>query len=319
MRILETDMERRLFLSLASAPLLAQEAEPIRVQVNLVNVPFAVSDASGRLVSDLTTQDFEVFEDGQAQKIQFFSRAQESPLTLAVLADVSGSQDDYLKEHRKHLKDFLKTVLKPRDKAMLICFGANIYEVSTPDGQADRLDDALKDFQKAKNTSAYRKLGPKEIRDNASSFYDAAVESALALRNLEGRRAIILFSDGEDNSSARNLLDAIETAQEHSVTVFCLRYTELKKGGVWGARNKYGRSVMQRLAQETGGLEFDAAEEDDLKSAFVKISETLRNSYDLAYTSTQSERDSTFRKIRIKAKNPALRIRHKTGYYARPS
>lgn len=312
-------MERRLFLSALAGAAWAQDTEPIRVTVNLVNVPFTVADASGRLVSDLGIDDFEVFEDGQAQKVRFFSRASESPLTLAVLADVSGSQEDYLKEHRKHLKDFLKTVLKPQDKAMLICFGANIYEVSTPDSQPERLDEALKEFQKAKNVSSYRKLGPKEIRDNASSFYDATVESALALQNLEGRRAIILFSDGEDNSSARNLLDAIETAQEHSVTVFCLRYTELKKGGVWGARNKYGRSVMQRIAQETGGLEFDAAEEDDLKTAFRQISDSLRNSYDLAYTSTQQERDSTFRKIRIKPKNPNLRVRHKTGYYARPS
>jgi Ca-activated chloride channel family protein len=312
-------MERRLFLSALAGAALAQDAEPIRVTVNLVNVPFTVADASGRLVSDLGIDDFEVFEDGQAQKVRFFSRASESPLTLAVLADVSGSQDDYLKEHRKHLKDFLKTVLKPQDKAMLLCFGANVYEVSTPNAQPERLDEALKDFQKAKNVSAYRKLGPREIRDNASSFYDATTESALALRDLEGRRAIILFSDGEDNSSARNLLDAIETAQEHSVTVFCLRYTELKKGGVWSARNKYGRSVMQRIAQETGGLEFDAALEDDLKSAFRQISESLRNSYDLAYTSTQQERDSTFRKIRIRPKNPNLRVRHKTGYFARPS
>lgn len=309
-------MERRLFL-FSSLSAMAQDAAPIRVQVNLVNVPFTVTDSAGRLVSNLQQDDFEVLEDGQPQKIRFFSRAADTPLTLSVLADVSGSQEDYLKEHRRHLKDFLKTVLKPQDKAMLVCFGANIYEVSPADGQPDRLDEALKDFQKARSTSAYRKLGPKEIRDNASSFYDGVSEAALALQSLEGRRAMIVFSDGEDNSSARNLLDAIETAQEHSVTVFCLRYTELKKGGVWSARNKYGRSVMQRLALETGGLEFDAAEEDDLKSAFRQISETLRNSYDLAYTSSQSERDSTFRKVRIKPKDPNLRVRHKTGYFAR--
>jgi len=313
------DMQRRLFLSLAPAPFFAQDPAPIRVDVNLVNVPFAVYDATGRLAPDLKAEDFEVFEDGQAQKIQFFSRAAESPLTLAILADVSGSQEDYLKEHRRHLKDFLRTVLKPQDKAMLVCFGANIYEVSPADAQPDRLDDALKDFQKARNTSSYRKLGPREIRDNASSFYDGVVESALALRGLEGRRAIIVFSDGEDNSSSRNLLDAIETAQEHSTTVFSLRYTEVKKGGQWSARNKYGRSVMQRLANETGGLEFDAGEEDNLKDAFRRIAETLRSSYDLAYTSTQSERDGTFRKIRIKPRSSSLRARHKTGYFARPS
>lgn len=295
-----------------------QEDAPIRVDVNLVNVPFAVYDAAGKLVPDLSAADFEIFEDGQPQTIRFFSRASESPLTTAVVADVSGSQKDYLKEHRRHLTYFLKTVLKPRDMAMLICFGANVWEVSRPDAQADRLDEALKEFHKAKNLAAYRKLGPAEVRENASSFYDAIAESAGALREARGRRAIILFSDGEDNSSARNLLDAIEASQEHSVTVFSLRYTELKKGGVWSARNKYGRSVMQRLAAETGGLEFDAGQEDDLKAAFLQIADTLRNSYDLAYASSQTERDSTFRKIRIKPKNGTLRVRHKTGYFARP-
>ncbi|BDC50442.1 hypothetical protein F183_A27580 [Bryobacterales bacterium F-183] len=315
---------RTLIPALAAMPFAApvqaaQDEAPIRVDVNLVNVPFAVYDANGRLIPDLSASDFDVFEDGQPQKIRFFSRATESPLTIAVVADISGSQKEYLKEHRKHLRDFLKTALKPRDMATLIAFGANVWEVSRPDTRPDQLDDALAEFQKAKNVSErYRRLSPQEIRDNTSSFYDGVVEAAKALREATGRRAVLLFSDGEDNSSARNLLDAIEASQEHSVTVFSLRYTDLKKGGVWSARNKYGRSVMQRLSAETGGLEFDAAREDDLKAAFRQISELLRNSYDLAYASSQSERDSTFRKIRIKPKDPKLRVRHKTGYFARP-
>ncbi|MBY0504093.1 MAG: VWA domain-containing protein [Bryobacteraceae bacterium] len=307
-------MRRRSFLFSSLA--WAQEPTPIRVDVNLVNVPFSVTNASGKLIDNLTAADFEVWEDGVPQKIAFFSRAANSPLTLAVVADVSGSQEDYLKEHRRDLRDFLKTAMKPQDRAMLICFGANVYEVSTADTRPDRLDDALKEFQKAKRLGDYRKLGNPEIRQNSSSFYDAAVESAKALQGQPGRRAIILFSDGEDNSSARNLLDAIEAAQEYSATVFALRYTELRKGQ-WTARNKYGRSVMQRIANETGGLEFDAALDDHLREAFRQIADTLRTSYDLAYTSSQSERDGTFRKVKIRTKREGLRTRHKTGYFAR--
>jgi Ca-activated chloride channel family protein len=308
-------MERRLFLFTALASAQAQEPDPIRVAVNLVNVPFSVTNANGQLVAQLNADDFEVFEDGVPQKIRFFSRATDSPLTLAILADVSGSQEEYLKEHRRHLHDFLKTVLKPKDQAMLICFGRNVYQVSDADTRPDRLDDALKEFQKTKNPSLYRKLGNLEIRDNSSSFYDAVIEAAKSLQGLEGRRAILMFSDGEDNSSSRNLLDAIETAQEHAATIFALRYTELRKGQ-WTARNKYGRSVMQRLANETGGLEFDAAHERHLREAFRKIAEMLRSSYDLAYTSAQTDPDGTFRKIRIKCKREGLRTRHKTGYFA---
>lgn len=311
-------MDRRLFLFTPFAVLAAQEANPIRVQVNLVNVPFSVTNAAGNLVTDLKAEDFDVFEDGAPQKIRFFSQAANSPLSLVILADVSGSQEDFLKEHRRDLRDFLKTVMKPQDSAMLIAFGRNIYEVSRPDTRPDQLDDALKEFQKAKRPSDYRRLGPTELRDNSSSFYDGVVESAKALQGREGRRAMILFSDGEDNSSARNLLDAIEAAQEYAVTVFALRYTELRKGQ-WTARNKYGRSVMQRLANETGGQEFDAAEEDNLREAFRKIADTLRSSYDLAYSSNSADRDGTFRKIRIVAKREGFKTRHKTGYFARPN
>ena len=298
-------MQRRLFLLSPLALALPQEPDPIRVDVSLVNVPFSVTNAAGQFVTDLTAEDLEVFEDGVPQKIRFFSRAADSPLTLAILADVSGSQEDFLKEHRRDLRDFLKTVLKPQDQAMLICFGRNIYEVSPADRRAAQLDEALKDFQKAKRVGDYRKLGPPELRDNSSSFYDAVIEAAKALQGLNGRRAILVFSDGEDNSSARNLLDAIEAAQAHAATVFSLRYTEVRKGQ-WSARNKYGRSVMRRLADQTGGLEFDAAEDDHLREAFRRIGDLLRSSYDLAYTSSLAA-DGSFRKIRIAAKREDLR------------
>jgi Ca-activated chloride channel homolog len=314
-----TDMQRRRFLSLLPFPLLAQqEPPPIRVEVNLVNVPFAVYDGSGRLIPDLKAEDFEITEDGQPQKIQFFSRAADSPLTLAVVADVSGSQDDFVGDHRRDLRDFLKSVMKPQDQAMLLCFGANVWMVSPAGAPPGELHERLKEFQKGDRKDA-RRVSPQIYRDGSSSVYDGVYEAAKALRELPGRRAIILFSDGEDTSSAHHLLETIEICQEYAVTFFPLRYTELRKGRDWSARNLYGRSMLSRLALETGGVDYDASEDDALRRAFAQIAEILRSSYDLAYTSTQPERDSTFRKIRIKPKNPNLRVRHKTGYYARPN
>jgi Ca-activated chloride channel homolog len=308
-------MQRRFFLF--SPLLLAQDPAPIRVSVNLVNVPFSVRDTRGQWVTTLSQEDFEVFEDGVAQKIAFFSRATDSALSLAVVADVSGSQEDYLKEHRRDLRDFLKTVLRPRDQAMLAAFGNSIRLVSPFDKEAERLDDALKDFHKAKSASGYPKLGAPENRSGGSAFYDALVACADELGTREGRRAMIVFSDGEDNASAHHLLDAIETAQQKGVTVFCLRYTEIKKG-VWNARNKYGRSVMQRIGAETGGLDFDAGESKTLEAAFGEIAAMLRSTYDLAYTSNQAEQDGSFRKLKVRAKRQGLQLRHKSGYFARP-
>jgi Ca-activated chloride channel homolog len=307
-------MRRRAFL--ASPLLLAQDPPPIKVEVSLVNVPFSVRDAKGQWVTNLNASDFEVLEDGVPQKISFFSRASDSPVSIAVVSDVSGSQADFLKDHRRDLRDFLKTVMTKRDQAMLVCFGNSVRLASPPNQKADDLDDALKEYQKTKNANQFPRLGPAEIRSAGTAFYDAVYYTAEEMMGREGRRAMILFSDGEDNSSAKNLLDTIEKAQEAGVTIFTLRYTEIKKG-VWNSRNKYGRSVMARLAAETGGLEFDATESDDLRDQFRQIADMLRSTYDLAYTSSQPERDGSFRKIRIRAKQPGLTLRHKTGYFAK--
>lgn len=309
-------MLRRQFLLTPLA--LAQDPPPIRVEVNLVNVPFSVRDSSGRWVKNLTANDVEVLEDGVVQKVSFFSKAGDSPLSIAIVADVSGSQEEFLKDHRRDLRDFLKTVMTPRDQAMLVCFGNSIRLVSPFSKKADDLDDSLKDYQKGKNISQYPRLGQPELRSGGTAFYDATIEAARKMAGEDGRRAILLFSDGEDNSSAMNLLDTIEEAQQAGVTIFTLRYTELKKG-VWNARNKYGRSVMSRLARESGGLEFDGTDAKDLREPFKQIAEMLRSTYDLGYTSSQSERDGTFRKIKIRIKQEGLTTRHKTGYFARPN
>ena len=132
-----------------------------------------------------------------------------------------------------------------RDQAMLVCIGNSIRIVSRFNQQADHLEDALKDYQNGKNVTSFFRLGAPEIHGGGMAFYDAIVNTSRELGGQAGRRAIILFSDGEDNSSAKNLLDAIESAQECGAINFSIRYSELKRG-VWTARNKYGRSTPLR-------------------------------------------------------------------------
>jgi Ca-activated chloride channel homolog len=290
----------------------------IRVEVNLVNLPFSVRDAQGRLVKGLTKDDFEVYEDGTRQTISHFSQSADTPLALGLVADASGSQEEFLKEHRQHLRDFLKVILQARDQAFLLCFGNNLRLVSPFTNQSEQIEERLRAYQKSKTGRDFPRVGPSEKRDLGTAFYDAifhATEDLLAKAET-GRRALLVFSDGEDNSSAHHLLETIEVAQRTGTTIFCLRYTELQKGA-WNARNKYGRGVMERIARETGGLEFDAAEERNLKAAFAQIGEILRSSYDLAYASTAGSGDDTFRKTQIRSRQPGLTIRHKTGYFAR--
>jgi Ca-activated chloride channel family protein len=111
------------------------------------------------------------------------------------------------------------------------------------------------------------------------------------------------------------MLDAIEAAQAGNILVFGIRYTE-DEDGLLSARNKYGISVMERIARETGGADFDARK-TDMKQAFRAIGDELRASYELAYHSKNPASDGTFHKLTVRAKRPDLRVRAKTGYYSR--
>jgi Ca-activated chloride channel family protein len=120
----------RLLALLVVLPCVAQDVSPFRVDVHLVNVAFSVRDSSGALVSNLSKDDFEVFDDGVPQAISYFARSADMPLTLGLIADVSGSQDRFVKRHHHDLETFLEQVLTSRDRAFLVCFGNHLRLVS---------------------------------------------------------------------------------------------------------------------------------------------------------------------------------------------
>jgi Ca-activated chloride channel family protein len=288
--------------------------DSIRVDVSLVTVAFSVRDVGGGLVDNLSKDDFEVVEDAAPQKIAFFAKSADVPLTLGLIIDASGSQEHFTKKHEHDLEVFLKDVLGPRDRAFLVGFGNHIRLVSDFSRSGEEMMESWKLYDK--NTHRFPELGPKEERDLGTAFYDSIyypVVEKLAGEN--GRRALLLFSDGEDNSSSHDMMTAIETAQNANVVVFAIRYTE-KDHGKLTARNQYGIRVMDRIAKETGGMHIDA-EQTDPRTYFRQIAEELRTSYELAYYPTNAEKDDTFRKVVIKVKRSGLTARSKTGYYAR--
>jgi Ca-activated chloride channel family protein len=288
--------------------------EPIRVKVNLVSVAFVARDGRGALVDNLTQDDVDVVEDAVPQKIAFFSRSADVPLTLGVVVDASGSQDHFSKQHKNDLEVFFKDVLGPKDRVFLVGFGNHIRLVSDFSQSGGDLLEEWKKYQK--DSGKFLELGPKESRDLGTAFYDSifySVTEKLAREN--GRRAILLFSDGEDNSSSHNMMTAIETAQSENVVVYAIRYTD-KEHGKLTARNKYGISVMDRVARETGGAHIEA-ETTDAHVYFRQIAEELRTSYELGYYPTDPLKDDSFRKIVIKPKREGVRVRAKTGYFSR--
>jgi len=306
---------RALILSVASLSLAAatRAQKPIRVDVNLVNVAFTARDANGALVSNLTKDDVELYEDAVPQKIEFFAKSTDLPLTLALIMDVSGSQEHFEKKHRKDLQVFLQEVLGPKDRAFLVCFGNHLRLVSDYTNSPDQLLNNMELFDKGK--THFPEIGPKEERDLGTAFYDSIYYSVTEkLAEAGGRQAILMFSDGEDNSSSHNMMQAIETAQAANVIVYSIRYTESKHDQL-NARNKYGISVMDRIAKETGGAHIDA-QKTDPHDYFRQIAEELRTSYELAYYPKNGAKDESFRKIVIKPIQENVRIRAKTGYFS---
>lgn len=299
----------------ATLPALAQQPPSIHVDVRLINVAFTVRNDKGAFVTDLTKDDFEVFDDGTPQPIAFFARSTDLPLNLGLVLDMSGSQEHFIKRHSHDLEAFLKAVLTRRDNAFLLCFGNHLRLARDFSASPRDLMEGLKLFDH--HMGDMPELGPHENRLEGTAFYDALYYSSTEkLSGKEGgRRAIVVFSDGEDNSSAHHMLDVIEAAQGENVVIFGMRYTENRHGHLT-ARNKYGTSVMERLGRETGGADFDA-EKDDLKKSFHEIDEQLRSTYELGYYGASSLRDGTFHKLVVRCRRPGVTVRSKTGYFAR--
>ncbi len=286
-----------------------------RANVRLIDVSVSVRGADGALIPDLSQDDFEILEDGAPQKIGFFARSQDVPLNLGLIVDFSGSQNPYVKRHHKDIEEFLKTVLGPADRAFLVCFGNSLHVAREFTASPAELAAGLSTFEKG--ARGFPELGPIEERTAGTAFYDAIYYSVnqMLARTEGGRKALIVFSDGEDNSSAHTEMEALEAVQANDVVLYNIRYTDIKSGRLT-ARNKYGTNAMERLARDTGGVDFDARTVG-IGEYFKSIGEQLRSSYELAYHSTNPASDGTFHKISIIVKRDGATVRARAGYYAR--
>lgn len=304
-----------LFVRLSGGAAVDAQELTFQRNVNLINVTFSVRTPQGTALSDLKQTELELLEDDIPQAIRFFDHST-LPLTVGLLVDVSGSQETFFRQHHKDLEKFLKDALDPQDQAFLVSFGNHVRLISDLTSSADNIMQAYARFEHGDRN--FPELGPSEIRTEGTALFDAIYYSVREkLQNLErGRRALIVFSDGEDNSSSFDIVDAIDAAQNADVLVYCVRYTPQKNPPT--ARNKYGIRAMQRVAHDTGAEDFDASNGTSLDPTFRQIGTELRTLYTAGYHASNRRRDNTFRRIRINVNRPDAIVKAKAGYYARP-
>lgn len=284
-------------------------ASVITVDVDLVNLLCSVRDKRGAYVKDLAKEDFEIRQDGKRQPITHFAREVDSPMTVALLLDVSGSVAQIIGTEKAAAERFFDEVLRPGDQALLVGFAQVIavWQELTP--SKERLHSALE-----RAGPGALPTGDPEIRPRGGTLlYDAVgLVASQKLQRLPGRKTIVLITDGEDNGSIANIAKAVQAAQEADAVVYGIHYENDERGG--SGRN--GRSALEKLSEPTGGRTFHVSAKLPLGEIFNQIGEEMRHQYGLGFTPPAEGKDGEFHKLEVKSTKVGLKAQARTGYYS---
>jgi len=282
-----------------------------RINSDLVSVVTTISRRSPNDRLDLSREDFEVLEDGVPQEIANFARDAEQPLKVIMLFDTSLSVMQKIEFERRAAAKFFERVIRPQDQAALFAFSSDIDVLQGFTGKVPLLVNAMKHLW----------------AQGATSLYDAVFLAADYIKPVQGRRVIVVVSDGGDTTSQKTLLTALANAQRSDVMIFAV-FTG-NRGFSENLRDLAGERALETMTSETGGALFrpiatpgtQGGETDEqsireLDLAFNDLAEQLRRQYTLGYYSTNDKRDGLFRKLAVRIKKPGYTARARLGYYA---
>lgn len=295
----------------------AQSPQTLKREVTLVNVFVTARDKKNGIVSDLTQNDFKISEDGQEQKVAFFSKEVNMPITLGLLIDTSGSMYNVIGAEQDTASRFLREVMRKKDEAMVISFDFDV------DLLADFTEDTNVLERAIRRTSISSVAGggvvtpgtiPQGNNAGGTDLYDAAYLACHdELATEAGRKAVILMSDMEDTGSKLRLQDAVEACQRADAVIHVLLISDSGFPGSFGGG---GAGVARKMSEDTGGRVINVHSEKSLEKAFDVISEELRSQYVVGYYPTNEKRDGTFRKIKVDIARPDVKVLARRGYYA---
>lgn len=286
----------------------AQQAPTIKAEVSLVNIFATVRDKQKHIVPNLKQEDFRIFENDQEQKVAFFSAEKTLPITLGLLIDTSGSEQNRLPAEQDAASRFLSQVMRKGDEAMVLSFDLDVDLLS--DFTEDRAQ-----LQRAIHHTQINGGGPMVTPGtlpsgpNGTHLYDAIwVSCGEKLASEAGRKALVIVTDAEDFGSKVTVEEATEAAQRTNTVVHFLLVHDPGQG--------WRPDIAHKIADQTGGRVIEVSSEKHLQEAFDQISEELRTEYTLGYYPTNPKRDGTFRKIKVETTEKDMKVLARKGYYA---
>ncbi len=289
-----------LVLAMAVAVALGAQ-QRFRVGVDVVSLNVTVTDGTGKYVTDLNQEDFDVYEDGVRQNLTFFSRTQQ-PISLALLLDTSASMEEKMPIAQEAAIGFAHQLHK-EDQAEIIDFDSQVRILAPFTGDGAALEKAIRATTANGSTSLYNAIyiSLKELRKTKA-------ESTSDIR----RQAIVLLSDGDDTSSLIEFDEVLDLAKRSETAIYAIG---LRQGEVGRREFKEAEFVLRQLSQETGGRVFFPTDARELPKIYQTIWEELASQYSIGYTSGNPKRDGAWRRIAVRIQRPGLTARTKQGYY----
>lgn len=289
----------------SAGPGAAQEPDTtFKVNVKLVNVFVTVTDEHGAPIAGLTKDNFELEEDDRPQTIAVFDKESALPLSIVMDIDTSLSTRKDLPLELNSARRFAHAILRPVD-------AISVYEFSEVVSEVVHFTSDLKTIDRGID---HPRLGA------ATALYDALYLGAESLESRQGRKVMVVITDGGDTVSRVDYKEALRAAQEAEAIVYSIIVVPIEASA---GRDIGGEHALIQLSEDTGGKYFYATTVPQLDEAFHKISDELRTQYLLAYYPSRRLSDSDFRRIRVSIKgvttDSAYIVRHRTGYYTTKS